>query len=336
MKRAVAACLLLPLCLTSCAALLEREYDEAVAHVEDQPALGGAAYRVETYPALRAALLSYVEEGLEEGSLRCPTTYPGNLSVDLEKARRQLMEEDPLGNYALADVTFRVARVIAYYEVELGFTYKADPREMVGLPKLASREALARLLAQSLEDLDTQTRVYLTAYPEGDERYFSDALRQAQGLCPAALGRPQVTAELYPQTGERRVAVLTLDYGEDLEELARRQEALEQALDELWTGPGDDPTPQALFEAVKERCRLSDQGGSTAYDAVVDGQADREGLTLAYAALCRRWRLECQVVWTAQGCYAVLAPSPGEAEAYIDLTGDQFAPLPPPDGGDGA
>ena len=219
--RGLALCLAL-LCLTSCARMLEREYTEAVDHVEDRAPTGEAAYRVETYPALRAALLSYVEEGLGQGFLRCPTTYPGNLTVDLEKARRQLMEEDPLGCYALSDVTFRTTRIIAYYEVELNFTYKVNAREVAGLPRMASREALVRALDQSLERQDGRLCLYLTAYPEEDEGFFDGVLREAwdaaaadpdSGLDPA--GRlPELNVKLYPDAGTRRVAVLELDYGQ--------------------------------------------------------------------------------------------------------------------------
>lgn len=225
--RGLALCLCL-LCLTSCARMLEREYTAAVDHAEDQTPLSGAAYRVETYPALRAAMLSYVEEGLEEGSLRCPTTYPGNLSVDLEKAKRQLMEEDPLGCYALADVTYRTTRIISYYEIELDFTYQVDPKEAAGLPRAASREALVRILSQRLADRAERVCVYLTAYPEDDPAFFDQALAEAWEAEPAGDdsltgdddparddGPPQLAVELYPQTGERRVAVLTLDYGQD-------------------------------------------------------------------------------------------------------------------------
>ena len=214
MKRLLALCLAL-LCLTSCALLLEREYTEATDHVEDQPPLGNTAYRVETYPALRAAMLAYVEEGLSEGFLRCPTTYPGNLSVDLEKAKRQLMEEDPLGCYALEDVAFRTTRIISYYEVELDFTYKVDTREVAGLPRMSSREALVRALGQSLENWDTRLCVYLIAYPEEDEGFFDEVLQEALQAAEEPADPPELTVELYPDTGTRRVAVLTLDYGED-------------------------------------------------------------------------------------------------------------------------
>lgn len=223
MKRAVWLCLAL-LCLTSCASMLEREYTEAVDHVEDQHPAGDTAYRVETYPALRAAILSYVEEGMDQGALRCPTTYPGNLSVDLEKARRQIMEEDPLGCYALEDMSFRTSRIIAYYEVELDFTYKVDPKSLTALPRAAGQGELAQLLRQALRGEETSLAVYLTRYPEEDEQFFSGALEQA--LAPdEEVGEPETfpevklaAVELYPKTGSRRVAALELEYpqsGED-------------------------------------------------------------------------------------------------------------------------
>lgn len=233
MKRVLALCLLL-LCLSSCASLLEREYTVSEPHMENPPPQTDAAYRVETYPALRSALLSYVEEGMEEGLLRFPTTYPGNLSVDLEKARRQLLEEDPLGNYAVADVSFHTSKIIAYYEVELTFTYKVDKATLGSLPRVGSQKELSELLGEALESGREQVEVYLTGYPQEDALFFegaldlalearaggapnADALETEPPAQPSAgaepLPRPVLAVELYPGTGgERRVAVLALTY----------------------------------------------------------------------------------------------------------------------------
>lgn len=221
MKRLLLACLAL-LLLPSCASMLEREYTQAVPHVEDQAPAVDAAYRAETYPALRSAILSYVEEGMTEGLLRCPTTYPGNLSVDLEKAKRQLMEEEPLGCYALEDISFRATKIIAYYEVEMDFTYQVDPQTLTSLPKAANQRELATLLEEALDRAETQTAVYLTYYPEEDEAFFTGALELAQAgeedpetEAPTSPSPAPVTlagVELYPKTGVRRVAVLELEY----------------------------------------------------------------------------------------------------------------------------
>ena len=242
MKRLLIMCLAL-LLLPSCASMLEREYTQAVDHVEDQAPAADAAYRAETYPALRSAILSYVEEGMTEGLLRCPTTYPGNLSVDLEKAKRQLMEEDPLGCYALEDMTFRATKIIAYYEVEMDFTYKVDPQELTSLPKAGNQRELATLLRETLDRGETQRAVYLTFYPEADETFFTGALELAQapdpdggeggeepGDTPPAAPGPATLAgvELYPKTGVRRVAVLELEY------------------------PGSEPSPSPASEEVVE------------------------------------------------------------------------------------
>ncbi len=219
--------------LTACAPMLEREYTEVSPHVEDPPPHAGAAYRVESYPALRSALLSYVEEGMAEGLLRFPTTYPGDLSVDMEKARRQLLEEEPLGCYALAEMDYRTSKIIAYYEVELRFTYQVEPESLKAIPRAVSRPELLTLLRQGLERGEERMCLYLTAYPEGDEGYLRTAVAEAwqelqsrsappegsegpEGTAPEEPEEtpppPELETELYPQTGTRRVAVLRLTY----------------------------------------------------------------------------------------------------------------------------
>lgn len=238
MKRTVALALGLAVCLCACGSMLEREYTVSSPHQEDPPPQTDAAYRVETYPALRSALLSYVEEGLEEGQLRFPTTYAGNLTVDLEKAKRQLMEEEPLGCYGLSDLTYRTSKIIAYYEVELTFTYQVDPKTLTSMPRAASRGDLSTLIAKALDSGQETLCVYLTAYPAAEADFFDGALSDAwtalygqgepdpsaapdpelstappdQAPVPAA---PGLTVELFPQTGgSRRVAVLTFTEGE--------------------------------------------------------------------------------------------------------------------------
>lgn len=220
LKKLLALCLLLA-CLCSCASMLERDYTVSSPHQEDPPPHGDGAYRVETYPVLRSALLSYVEEGLDSGLLRFPTTYPGNLSVDMEKAKRQLMEEDPLGCYALDDLTYRTSKIIAYYEVELTFTYRHDKALFRSMPKAATQGDLTALLTRTLEAGEDRLCVYLTAYPEDQDEYFQAALQEAwtalededgsAGAEPVWTARPELAVTLYPAVGgARRVAELTL------------------------------------------------------------------------------------------------------------------------------
>lgn len=225
MKRTLALCLGLALCLCACGSMLEREYTVSSPHQEDPPPREDAAYRVETYPALRSALLSYVEEGLDEGQLRFPTTYAGNLSVDLEKAKRQLMEEEPLGCYALSDLTYTTSKIIAYYEVDLAFTYKVDQNTLTSMPKAVSRGDLATLMVKTLERGEDTLCVYLTAYPAEETDFFDGALADAWATLygepapdpdaapPSDVPAPEppvLSVELYPQTGGgRRVAALT-------------------------------------------------------------------------------------------------------------------------------
>lgn len=213
MKRLLALMLAL-LCLTSCAAMLERDYTVTAEHVENPPPQMEGAYRVETYPALTSALLSYVEEGMETGALHFPTTYAGNLTVDLEKARRHLLEEEPLGCYALEDMSFHTSKIVAYYEAELTFTYKADKTELTSLTRVAGRDDLARRLEETLRGRDGRLAVYLTNYPEEDEGYLDNLLQELWAQMEELDPLPLLTAAFYPETGKRRVAVLELTYPE--------------------------------------------------------------------------------------------------------------------------
>lgn len=194
--------------------MLERDYTVTADHVENPPPQMDAAYRVETYPALTSALQSYVEEGMEAGVLHFPTTYAGNLTVDLEKARRQLLEEDPLGSYALEDMSFHTSKIVAYYEAELTFTYKADKEELTSLTRVAGQGKLTELLGEVLEARAPRRAVYLTGYDETDEDFFQAALLQAWQDREETDPLPLLNVELYPETGKRRVAVLELEYPE--------------------------------------------------------------------------------------------------------------------------
>lgn len=213
MRRLLALALAL-LCLASCASMLERDYTVTADHVENPPPQMDAAYRVETYPALTSALLSYAEEGLETGVLHFPTTYAGNLTVDLEKARRHLLEEEPLGCYALEDMSFHTSKIVAYYEAELTFTYKVDKAELTSLSRAAGRDDLAKKLGETLKNREARLAVYLTNYPEEEEGFLDDLLLQLWTEREETDPLPLLSATFYPETGKRRVAVLELSYPE--------------------------------------------------------------------------------------------------------------------------
>lgn len=316
MKRALAFALVLCTLLTSCSSMLEREYTLSTPHEENQLHREDS-YTVETYPALLNALDSYVEAGVLEGTLRFPTTYRGNLTVDLEKARRQLLEEDPLGNYALENVAYSVSKIIAYYEAELTFSYRVDRASLSSLPKLSTREALEKTLAQTLLNFEEEQVCLLVNYQEEDPGYFTSALRSAYDSVPAAaLGLPELTVELYPRSGTRRVAVFRLKYAQTQSSLLRDRTRTELAGQRLMTGV--EQSPEALLKVLQKACVYDPAAGSTAFNALLDRRANAEGMALGYALLLQMASVSARVEW--QEGKPLVAISSGEDTILVDVT----------------
>lgn len=306
MKRIIGLCLAVTLALTSCASMLEREYTEAEDHQEDrltQP----EAYRVETYPALRAGLLSYVEEGMEEGALRVPATYPGNLTVDLEKAKRQLMEEEPLGCYALSDVTFHTSKLIAYYEVAATFDYRVPPEEVKGVVTARNTEALDGAVKGAMGELRERFAVLVSAAGEEDAELVAASVRRVYDQSPElALGYPEIETTYYPETGARRVAEVTLSYPEDVGLLRQRQRETLRAARELADDLEADPF--AIHAALIAKCDYDPDGGATAAHALLDNVASDEGRARAFDLLCKQKGLSTGGVrYSAEGWQCVVA-----------------------------
>lgn len=282
----LAALTLFLLCLTSCAAMLEREATYTNPHVENPPASAVDAYRVNTYSGLCASLQSYLEEGVTEGNLRFPATYPGNLTVDLEKAKRELMEEEPLGCYAVRDITFHINRIIAYYEVTASFDYRVPPAEYMAIRTAHSEEALDEAMKAVLEDFNSGFTI-LVDIPGGGEEPIADSLRRVYDAHPElALGYPELEVTVYPQNSSRVVAEVAFTYPESVTVLRLRQRSMlraARALAEELAAVEDEE----FRGAVMSRWRLEPGGATDAAGALLDGAADQEGLERAYALVCR-------------------------------------------------
>lgn len=298
MKRLLALILAL-LCLTSCASMLEREETYTAKHVENPVAGGDTGYRVNTYLGLCSALRSYVEEGMSEGNLRFPATYPGNLTVDLEKAKRYLMEETALGCYTLHDVTFHVNRIVAYYEVTAAFDYRVDPAEYRALETVYSNSyrALNEHFQEALENFGGSFTVRLEDCPLEEEYNLVDyRLRDIYDNSPElAVAYPDLEVTYYPENGAQRVAEVKVTYPESATTLRLRQRDMLRAAKEL-AGELDDPVADdgesmfrvsmAAYELVKGRFQYDPEGGATAADALQNGAATDEGLARLWQLLC--------------------------------------------------
>lgn len=324
---ALAGCLL----LSGCKAMLERSYSVSVPHI-DHPATAEdpSVLRVENYRELVSAVRYLVEQGAEEGAIQL-YNYDGEEESDLSAACLEVSTQDPLGAYAVDYIKHELSRVVSYYQATLAIRYRRSGSQREGIVSANGDQAIRERLGEALEDFSAEA-VLRTPFFFGDEETVKALLREAYyGQPELALGLPEAQVTFYPDSGWDRIVEIVLTYPEETETLKEKKEALERRVEELLpAGSGLDEESAARMALTAlygsqdgAGTEYDPEGGSTAYAALVEGKADSEGMALAYALLCARENVECQVV---EGSFQdkpwfwnILGFSTGES-AYVDAS----------------
>ncbi len=318
-------CLLALVCaltLCGCASLYDTQYASAEpyqppAAQEDEAADAPAYDNIANYAALRRAILALVTDHVESAQLQF-NGYDGSVSQDLSTACWDVKSSTALGAFAVDYISYDLSRIVSYYQAEVNITYKRTAEQADALERVRSVSALKDRLDAALRAGQTYLVLEIadaSATADTLREYVSSAYYADALACPVL---PAVDAALFPETGVTRIAELTLDYGLDAAALSQRRTELSTAVEELTAGltpaPASDdaspaPSPTAREQALDgaerlrllcgrlaDRCPVDDTAGATAWDALIGGAADSEGLALALQACCQSIGLDCRTV----------------------------------------
>lgn len=295
----IAGATALSVLLTGCAGLLERDYVHVTPHSTAPTAEGDPSLlRAESYQQLVNGLLYFVTLGAETGTIQLYLDA-GDAEAQLEAACLEVVQEDPLGAYAVEFIKYHLTPVVSHYEAALDITYRRTRDQVASIVSATGVSAVRSELEAALSAFASE-RVLRIGYFEGDEDTVRALVRSAYDAVPgAALDLPEATVSLYPQTGRQRIVEIQLTYHLELTELTRRKEQLAQTARTL-SQPlqGEDALRSVLqaARAVLSAGGYLPQGGNTAYDALRSGGANSEGLSLALALLCQNLSVPAQVV----------------------------------------
>jgi hypothetical protein len=320
----VALALAVLLTASGCASMLERDYLSVTSY---EPVSGSSdsasALRVESYQELVNAVVYLVSRGQEHGVLTL-YNYTQDVEADLTRACLEVVQEDPLGAYAVDYIKHDYTLIVSYYEVNIDITYRRTPEQVASIVSVTGSSAIRRELSNTLADFSTQAVLRVSYFTE-DEDYILELVRQAYYDTPtAALGMPEVAVSLYPDAGQQRIVEIDLTYPAAADTLRRRsQELKELTLDEL----PQPTTARSLYQFLDGSVTMEEETGhSSAYDALIDGVADSEGAALAYQLLCDRAGVECTVVrGTLDGAPHFWNIVTEEDSRHVDLSAGLFS-----------
>lgn len=331
MKRRVIA-LLCALCLalSGCTALLGREYSSSVPHADYPVGDKSAVLQAENHQGLVNAILYFVTEHKDAGIVHL--TYAGDdgrVEEGMDAACREVREEDPLGAYAVEDITYTSQRMSAYYEVNVSITYAHSEEEVAAIVPVTGSSAIRQTISPAMA-AHGEKCVFRVSYFTGDALSLRQLIRQTWLDTPLALVQPRVEISLYPNSGTSRIVEVSMAWPEEEPALAQRSAEVERRALELLEKEDLAPeelTPIALLSALRRTAAYDPQGESNAYAVLVGGRGDALGFAQALRLLCQLADLEATVAEGGQHDekrYWLIANTP-EGYRHLDPTQAQPA-----------
>ena len=300
MKKTFASALLAAsLLLSGCASILEQEYLYVSPHSSTLlDASDPSILRVENYQELVNALVYFISAGTETGTVRLYLDS-GQIEADLEQACLEVIQEDPLGAYAVDYIKYSVTPLVTYSEAEVQITYRRTREQVSAIVSATGTPAIRSELESALSEYASECTLRIS-YFDRDEAYIHSLVRQAYLSIPdKALEFPHASVSIYPDSGRQRIVEISLDYHLDSDELLSRQNQLFEAKQHLISPlllSSSESDGSSLATLLLENSSYDPEGGSTAYHALVQHCANADGLTLAQLLLCKSLSVPCYPV----------------------------------------
>ncbi len=304
MKRPIAV-LLLVFCLlpalSGCDTLLERDYRSVSRHIsQTSDTEDTSALRAETYSDLVNSVQFFVSMGETEGVVHL-YQYSGDVEQDVEDACQEVLEQDPLGAWALEDITWSSSRIVSYYECVFTFTYRHTATEIASVQSVVGSNAIRDALGGAISNYDSSLVLQISSYYAQKELLLGLVQEAYYSLPGYAQGYPDVSISVYPQgsTGTQRIVEISFTWSDSQETLQARAEAVASAAATL---VGTDPAQGEvgywlLYSRLADGLSYSaDNGRASVYTALVTGRTNSEGAALAFQYLCDQAGLTCLTV----------------------------------------
>lgn len=284
--------------LTGCTSVFDRTYTSQTEFKGSQEiALNETTEVVKSYAALRRVVYNMINNHLETAELLI-SGYSGDVVSDIASICGSANTDTAYGAYCVEYASYDMTQIVSYYEVTIHITYKYTSEEMENLLTTPNNESFSDLIAQEFADGKTHTVIKVNN-GSGESETVTKLIRQACRNHPLDISYvPDITVKIYSGNTSQRIYEIDVTLDDRLEDNADRLYAMSMALntakhnihvaDDAWT----------VINAARYLsgiCAVT-HTGSTAYDALLTGQADSEGIAVAFKALCDKLEVDCQVV----------------------------------------
>ena len=293
-----------------CTAILEgekiKESLHSAAPYEKPPEI---RIEVSDYYELKAAILSFVMDHENSGEIAVNSYDGEDVQTDVDRACGEIMNDDPIGAYAVSDITGLATKILSSYEVDVSIEYKRTKQQMEYV-NVSTERALGTELLSVMSDYLDEAVFRTTLNISGDDivRFVREIYYQNPKIIVIL---PITTVEVFPPGGADRIFELHFGNTDRPDILMSYRSSLGMSLRLITLaadGENDAEILISLAENLMAACvydegmakSISEHGtqnfSATAYGALVKASAVGEGFAMAYKALCDELGFDCQIV----------------------------------------
>ncbi len=285
--------------ISGCSSLFERTYtSESDFKGSEEIELDDDTEIIKSYSALRWRIYDMVTNH-EETAEFLISGYSGDVTSDIASICGSVNTESAYGAYCVEYVSYDLTQIVSYYEAKVQITYKYTAEELEDMLVVSNNENFSDTVAEKMAD-GLEHMVFKVNIGKGDEKTVAELVRQSCRNHPTLISYiPTVSAKVYSGNTSQMIYDIRVNYGPQWESNSSRTYLLINALTNAKRNVPASSQPWMVINGAQylaENCGVSDEGGSTAYDAMVIGLADSEGIASAFKALCDRLEISCQVI----------------------------------------
>ena len=168
MRRFGAKLLLVCMLLSGCSTWLDGSYYYIQPHEEKQEDPDSDIVAVSNYRTLCQALSAMVHNGTANGVLSVKNYNQLSLARDMQYAIEDVIENDPIGAYAVEEMDFELGTKAGHPAVAVKISYYHDRAEIRKIHHLEDMEQAKQTIGDALDSCDSGVVLYVEEFQDLD------------------------------------------------------------------------------------------------------------------------------------------------------------------------
>ena len=293
------AALALSITLLGGCAWMDGSYVSVTPHQVSAGQTGSDVTAIGSYADLRRELVTLVDGGQTEG-LFTLADYPLERAMaDMEKAAAYVTDTYPIGAYAVESITWDFGAGMGANALSVDVQYRHGKARIDQIHTVRWMSGAQDAIAAALNGCDSDVVLQVTGYHDMDYAQF--AADYAAQHPDVVMEIPQITARVYPDSGDVRVVELEFTYLNSRESLRNLQSQVRPIFSSAAlyvSAEADEQTKYTqLYNFLMERSEYTLESSATpAYSLLYYGVGDSRAFAQVYAAMCRQTGLEAMTV----------------------------------------